>query len=245
VVRSRRMSGALPERWEAFMNVVVLPRQRQSKSVRKHRRRQGFIPAVIFGRNVQPLLVETPARAISEVLLSDAGLNSVIDVSVDGDSGTHQAVMCDLVRDPITRDYVAVGLHQIEKGEKITAHVPVRLIGEPGPVADGAAILEQMAESITVHALPGDVPAHLDVDVSGMGFGDVIRISDLPHNAKLDFVEAETSPLAAVHVVKAASVETPEAEEKAEPAAQTDREREEVGTESSRSETGQAGTNRD
>src|SRR5436309_2951903 len=99
------------------MNVIVHPRTRQTKGMLNRRRRQGLIPSVIFGRGMTPVLVETPAKAIADVLTSEGGLNTVLNVKIAGGGGTHRAMMCELVRDPITRDFLSIGLHHVEKGE--------------------------------------------------------------------------------------------------------------------------------
>jgi len=65
--------------------------------------------------------------------------------------------------------------------------------------------LEQTAETITVHALPGDLPAHLDVDVSGMAPGDILHVADLPHNPTLEYTAGEEITIAALHYSRTAA----------------------------------------
>ncbi|MDQ2799470.1 MAG: hypothetical protein M3Y13_07500, partial [Armatimonadota bacterium] len=104
-----------------------------------------------------------------------------------------------LERNPITRSFVSVGFHQVKKGDKVTAQIPIHLTGEPATVGTGEAVMEQTLEAITVHAEPGSLPEHLDVDVSHLNPGDVLHVSDLPHNAKLEFMTGEETAIASVH----------------------------------------------
>lgn len=186
------------------MNITATRRGAQTKSERKKRMRQGFVPGSVYGRGLTPISVEVPARALADVLLAASGLNTVIDLTLTGDAAPHSVLVDNLERDPITRGFVSVGFHQVKKGDKVTAQVPIQLVGEPASVATGEAILEHTLEMITVHAQPADLPAHLDVDVSHLSVGDVLHVSDLPHNPKVEFTTAEETAIAAVHYSRTA-----------------------------------------
>lgn len=181
------------------MNITATKRAPQTKGERKKRIRQGFIPGAIYGKGLEPVNVEVPAKAIAEVLTAGSGLNTVIDLKVEGEAKKHTVMVDNLERNPITRSFVSVGFHQVKKGDKVTAQIPIQLIGEPATVGTGEAVLEQTLEAITVHAEPGSLPEHLDVDVSHLSPGDVLHVSDLPHNAKLEFMTGEETAIASVH----------------------------------------------
>jgi len=186
------------------MNITATKRDPQSKGERKKRIRQGFIPGAIYGKGLEPLNIEVPTKAIAEVLTAATGLNTIIDLTIQGDAKTHSVLVDNLERNPITRSFVSVGFHQVKKGDKVTAQIPIQLIGEPASVGTGEAVLEQTMEAITVHAEPANLPAHLDVDVSHLTPGDVLHVSDLPHNSNLDFTTAEETAIASVHYSRTA-----------------------------------------
>ena len=198
------------------MNITATKRDSQSKGERKKRMRQGFIPGAVYGKGLEPLNIEVSTKSIAQVLTAETGLNTVIDLTVDGDAKAHSVMVDNLERDPITRGFVSVGFHQVKKGDKVTAQVPIQLIGEPAAVGTGEAVLEQSMEAITVHAQPADLPPHLDVDVSHLSPGDVLHVSDLPHNAKLEFTSAEETAIASVHYSRTAQA-VEEADAEAEP----------------------------
>ena len=127
---------------------------------------------------------------------------------MEGDSKKHQVQIDDLVRHSITRSFVHIGLHEIKRGEKVTAHIPIRLIGIPEAVASKSANLSQTLDTVEVHALPADLPAYLDIDVSKLNVGDVIHVSDLPHSSKLEFGVSGDTAVAAVHYTRAAEAES-------------------------------------
>ena len=89
--------------------------------------------------------------------------------------------------------------------------MPVVLKGEPAGVKQQGGILEQMLREVEVECLPGDIPSHIDADVSELVFGKVLRVADLPHGDKVEFLTDENQPVAHVISVKEEVVPTPEA----------------------------------
>lgn len=201
-------SGTLESRFlrrQLFvMNITAIKRGSQTKGERKKRIRQGFIPGAIYGKGLEPVNVEVPAKAIADVLTAETGLNTIIDLTIQGDAKPHTVLVDNLERNPITRSFVSVGFHQVKKGDKVTAQIPIQLIGEPASVGTGEAVLEHTLEAITVHAEPANLPPHLDVDVSHLTPGDVLHVSDLPHNPNLEFTTSEETAVAAVHYSRTA-----------------------------------------
>ena len=186
------------------MNITATKRGSQTKGERKKRIRQGFIPGAIYGKGLEPVNIEVPTKAIADVLTAETGLNTVIDLTIAGDAKPHSVLVDNLERNPITRSFVSVGFHQVRKGDKVTAQIPIHLTGEPASVGTGEAVLEHTLEAITVHAEPANLPAHLDVDVSHLTPGDVLHVSDLPHNPNLEFTTGEETAIAAVHYSRTA-----------------------------------------
>ncbi len=184
------------------MNITATKRGPQTKGERKQRIRQGFIPGSVYGKGLEPMDVEVPARSISAILSAETGLNTIIDLAVAGES--HSVLVDRLERNPITRSFLAIGFHQVKQGDKVTAHIPIQLTGHPDGVDTGVLVLEQALETITVHAQPADLPAHLDVDVSGLQPGNVLRVSDLPHNPKVEFTSAEDLAVVSLHYSRTA-----------------------------------------
>jgi len=181
------------------MQMTVNRRAKQTKAERARRLRQGFVPGAVYGKGIEPFLVEVPARGIANVLIAETGMNTMIDLSVSGDAATHSVLIDNLERNPLTRGFISVGFHQVRRGDKVTAQVPVQLVGTPSDVTLNDALLEHLLDTITVHAQPADLPAHLDVDVSQMKIGDVLTVADLPHNPKIEFTQGEEVAIAAVH----------------------------------------------
>ncbi len=139
----------------------------QRGSHNKPLRREGLVPAVLYGHNVEPRAIVAPARLLHRVWMR-AGRTQLIDLHVDG--GRPQKV---LVREmqlnprtnrPIHADFFAVNLL-----EKLTAEVPVVITGESPAVVDSkVGTLQQLINTLRVECLPADLPAQFSVDVSGL-----------------------------------------------------------------------------
>ena len=95
--------------------------------------------------------------------------------------------------------------------EKIRVKVPIHLTGEAVGVKQQGGILDQVLREVEIECLPGDIPSSLSVDVSAMSFGDVLRVSDLPHGGTLKFITDENQTVAHVTSVKEEAAPTPEA----------------------------------
>ena len=202
------------------MNITVTKRSPQSKGERKKSMKLGLIPGSVYGKGLEPVSVDVPARALVAVLTAGTGINTIINLTIEGDKAKHSVMLDNLERNPITRGFVSVGFHQVKKGDKVTAQIPIHLIGSPPSVATGEGVLEHTLETITVHAKPADLPEHLDVDISQLNVGDVLHVSDLPHNAKIEFATAETTSIVALHYSRtAAATEESDAATDAVPAA--------------------------
>jgi large subunit ribosomal protein L25 len=113
--------------------------------------------------------------------------------------------------EPIKGKLLHIDLKRIAMDRKLAVMVPIELIGEPAGVKTQGGILEQMLREVEVECLPGDIPSHIDVDVTELVFGKVLRVADLPHSDKLKFLTDENQPVAHVTVVKEEVVATPEA----------------------------------
>jgi large subunit ribosomal protein L25 len=85
------------------------------------------------------------------------------------------------------------------------------LVGEAAGVKQEGGIMEQMLREVEIECLPGDIPSHIDADVSHLTFGKVLRVSELPHSDKIKFITDENQPVAHVTSVKEEVVATPEA----------------------------------
>jgi large subunit ribosomal protein L25 len=149
-------------------------------------------------------------RHVLRILRSDTGHNTIFDLALNG--GERSKVMIvDWQYEPIKGHLLHIDLKRIAMDKALRVSVPIVLQGTAEGVKTEGGILEQMLREVEISCLPGDIPSHIDVDISHLTFGKVLRVSDLPHNEKLKFLTDANQPVAHVTSVKEEVVATPEA----------------------------------
>jgi large subunit ribosomal protein L25 len=186
------------------------PREAGTKNHARRVRREGKIPAVVYGagKDAQPVAVDP--RHVLRILHSDSGHNTIFDLAMNGGERT-KAMIVDWQYEPIKGHLLHIDLKRIAMDKALRVSVPIELQGVPAGVKTEGGILEQMLREVEIECLPGDIPSHIDVDVSELTFGKVLRVSDLPHNEKIKFITEANQPVAHVTSVKEEVVATPEA----------------------------------
>jgi large subunit ribosomal protein L25 len=188
-------------------NIQTNPRQSGNKNDARRLRREGLIPAVLYGAGLEPLTISVDPKQMKRILESEAGHNSIFDLSAGGDSG--KAMIVDWQSDPIKRALLHVDLKRIAMDQLLRVSVPVVLKGEAPGVKLQGGILEQMMREVEIECLPADIPSNIEADVSKLEFGQTIRVSDLPHNEKIKFITDENQAIAHVTAVKEVVVAAP------------------------------------
>jgi large subunit ribosomal protein L25 len=186
------------------------PREAGTKNRARRVRREGKIPGVVYGAGKDALAVSVDPRHVLRILRSDSGHNTILDLALDGGERT-KAMIVDWQYEPIKGHLLHIDLKRIAMDKALRVNVPVVLQGVAEGVKTEGGILEQMLREVEIECLPGDIPSHIDVDISHLVFGKVLRVSDLPHNEKLKFLSDANQPVAHVTSVKEEVVATPEA----------------------------------
>lgn len=183
----------------------------------KRLRAKGMIPGVVYGLGREPVAVTVEWKALRAALTTDAGLNALLDLQVQGER--RLSIVKDIQRDPILGSVRHVDFLLIEANTAITVDVPIHLEGEATNVINQQGTVDHNLQALTVSALPGDIPDNLTVDISGLEIGDTIRVGDvsLPSG-----VTTEVDPEEAVVVaqVSAAAIEAEQLEAEAAEAAE-------------------------
>jgi large subunit ribosomal protein L25 len=186
------------------------PREPGTKNHARRVRREGKIPGVVYGAGKSALPVTVDPRHVLRILRSDSGHNTIFDLALHGGEKT-KAMIVDWQYEPIKGHLLHIDLKRIAMDKALRVNVPIILQGVPQGVKTEGGILEQMLREVEIECLPDDIPSHIDVDVSELTFGKVLRVSDLPHNPKLTFLSDANQPVAHVTSVKEEVVATPEA----------------------------------
>jgi large subunit ribosomal protein L25 len=189
-------------------------RTRYTKGDIKQARRRGRVPGAVFGKGIEPFLVEVSTRSIVDVLRAEGGLNTLVELSVPG-APAKTVIIAELDRDPITHGLLHVGFHNIALGEKVHTQLPIRLIGMPEAVTRHEGMIDQTLETLDVKGEGGNLPSHVDVDISGLAVGDKIHISDLPRLPGIEYLDHDEVAVVSILPVNQQAEETPAVEEPA------------------------------
>jgi large subunit ribosomal protein L25 len=168
-------------------------------------RREGAVPAIIYGHGLQPVSVAVGRRELYTVLHTEAGLNALINLQVNGDE--YLTVARELQRHPVRGDIIHLDFIRISLDEPIEAEVPVEFTGIPVGVREGKGIVETPAASVVVSALPTDIPSHITIDITDLKVGDSARVADLPEIPGVTYVSEPEHLLVMVTLPAAAPVE--------------------------------------
>lgn len=189
----------------------------RGKNEARRVRAGGRIPGVLYGAKKESVAVTLDPKQITRILHSETGHNTIFDVQVGSEKA--KVMIVDWQHDPMHGRLLHIDLKRIAMDQVIRVKVPIHLTGEPEGVKQQGGILDQVLREVEIECLPGDIPGHIDADVSSLVFGTVLRVSDLPHAGKLKFITDETQAVAHITSVKEEAAPTPEATAEAAAAA--------------------------
>src|SRR5215469_3326043 len=162
--------------------VAATPREGKfNKNAARRVRMKGKIPAVVYGAAEPAVAIEVDPKQIQKILHSDSGHNSIFDLEITGTLAKTKAKIVDWQYEPIKGTLMHIDLKRIALDKAMRVEVPIQLIGIAFGVKNQGGILDQVLRELEIECLPGDIPSHIDIDVTNMSMGDVVRVSDLPH----------------------------------------------------------------
>jgi large subunit ribosomal protein L25 len=184
-------------------------RQQFGKNEAGRLRREGRIPAVLYGeaRESQPISVDP--KALLRILRSQSGVNTLISLKLEGEGDTRVLVKEYQVH-PTGRNLLHADFYSVAMDKVLRVTVPVHLTGEAKGVKTEGGILDFVHRDLVIECLPADIPEHITVDVSEMGLHDGVRVRDLPTGGA--WKPVSDADMLIVHIV------APKAEAEAAPA---------------------------
>lgn len=196
------------------------PRADKGKGASGRLRKQGRVPGILYGYEVEPTAVSVDALALYHALHTDAGLNALIRLQVEGE--TYLTVARDLQSHPVRGETLHVDFLAVDRNAQISVEIPVHLTGEDEAAAD--AVVNQILYTIPMLVKPLDVPNYLELSIAGLEIGDVKRVEDLqdllPEGAEFDIdldrtivtINAPVSEAELEALEEGAGIEAPEPE---------------------------------
>ncbi len=153
-------------------------RSKTGKGISRQLRRNAQIPAVVYGKGMEPVAVTVNPKELSAAIAGEGGHNNLITLKGGGSLDGNVVIVAELLQNPIRGDLMHADLHKINMADKIKVEVPINLVGAAVGVKNGG-LLDVAMHAVHVECLPNQIPAHLDVDVTDLAIGHSIHIGDL------------------------------------------------------------------
>jgi large subunit ribosomal protein L25 len=189
--------------------IIVSLRTLTGKSANRKLRKEGLIPATVYGLGEDAVSLSIGPKIVARILSSDTGRNTLIYLQREGTDIKRHVIIKSLQRHPVTGRLVHVDFMRVDPSHKLRVKLPIRLVGTPVGAKEGG-MLEFVQRVVEVECLPKDIPAHVDVDVTHMKISDNLRLSELKLPDNIELLDPGHNVICIVHGQRAEEV-APEA----------------------------------
>jgi large subunit ribosomal protein L25 len=162
------------------IELTVEKRSTNGKNEARRSRAAGRIPAVVYGAGKPNVPITVDRKALSDVFREGAGENAIFLLKLGGSDQSRHAMIREMQRDPVSRRPLHIDFVRVLMDVKVTVKVPIEVVGVAKGVKTEGGILDVVTREVEIESLPGNIPAHLAVDVAELAIGDAIRISQIP-----------------------------------------------------------------
>jgi len=217
-----------------MQELTVQQRGETGKQVAKRLRRDGVVPAVLYG-GTKPEPITVDPKAVLRIIHGHAGSTQLLNLTFEGSAGSRMAIIRDLQFDPVSERLLHVDLQEVTADRPITVRVAVHPVGEAAGVRDQKGILNVVLHELDVSCLPTLIPERIDADVSALMIGDVLTVGELRAPEGVRILNDAGQAVVTVAAPMAEEVVTPvapAATTTAEPEVLTERKKEEETDES-------------
>lgn len=199
---------------EITLNAEI--RAHTGKKASKQMRREGLIPAILYGEGKEPVPLSLKVKDVLKILHTHEAGHAIIGLEIlsDGKKRVETVIIKEIQRNPVNWQPLHIDFNVISLKKAITLSVAVVAKGEPVGVKENEGILSSSLWELKVEGLAGDIPKNIEVDVSGLRIGDCVHVKDIVLPGGLKILN---DPEAVVFYVKPPAVEKP-LEEKPESA---------------------------
>lgn len=170
----------------AKSELQVTAREQAGKGVARSLRRQGLIPAVVYGKDMEPCSISVNPKELKAAIATEAGLNTLITLKGDGPFSGKVVLLKDTQVHAIRRELEHADFQTVDLKKKTHVMVPVHPIGKSAGEKVGGT-LQVIRHELEVICLPTEIPKAIEIDVTALEIGDVLHVADItpPKGAEL------------------------------------------------------------
>lgn len=162
----------------AQTELMVNSREALGKGSARSLRREGLVPAVVYGKSFEPCALSVDPKALKKSISTEAGLNTLITLKGDGPFDGQVVILKDMQVDAVVGTMLHADFQVIDLGAKVSVMVPVHPVGKSAGEKEGGN-LSVIRHEVEIVCLPNAIPASIDIDVTEMQIGDVVHVEDL------------------------------------------------------------------
>lgn len=159
------------------MNIEVTPRPETGKNANRRSRANGKIPAVVYGGGRESVAIEVDRKTLMDMMRKHVGENPLFLLKL-GDKERH-AMIRDMQMDPVSRMVIHIDFQRVLMDQKVRVTVPIELVGTAHGVKTEGGILDFVTREVNVECLPGEIPKHIDFDVTHLHINQHAEAKDL------------------------------------------------------------------
>lgn len=190
-------------------------RKETGKGVARKLRRQGRVPAVLYGHHLeQPIVLDVDSKDVEQIL-STHGKTAIINVVMEDGSDSQMAMLTDYQRDVFGTILLHVDFKQVRMDEKVTASIPVMIVGDSIGVKNGG-VLEHHLRSVEIEGLPMSIPSNLTLDVTNLDLGHHLTVADVQCPEGVEIKADPSESVVSIAIPRAVAVAESEEEAPAE-----------------------------
>ena len=161
------------------VTLSAIKREKTGKEISKKLRKQGLIPAIVYGPRFQPLPIAVKFNELESILIKHKGETLLFNLELsDGEPSKIQAILKDYQIHPITDKIIHIDFLAIHEEETITLDIPLEFLGKPVGISKGG-VLEILLHELTIECLPSNIPDKIYVDINNLDVGDVLHVKDI------------------------------------------------------------------
>jgi large subunit ribosomal protein L25 len=170
-----------------FIALSTKPRIRTGKGGARALRREGRIPAVLYGPNTETRMLSVDTAGLENHLKKHPASLSVFKLALDDDTGGTEnlAMLKELQDDPLTGNLIHADFYRIDMDRKVSVNVPVITTGKSKGVELGG-MLQVIRRELTVHCLPDRIPRKIEIDITDLGVGEAVHVEDIPLSEEVE-----------------------------------------------------------
>lgn len=178
------------------MTAVIHAKERKSftNSSRRKARKQGQIPAVIYGKKQENKAILVSESELLKIL-REQGRNVMLNIQLDGEN--HQALLYELQHDPMKNTIIHADFYVVDMDDEVDIEVPIVLIGEAKGVREGG-VLQQTTHEVEVRAKPAHIPSAIEVDVTNLEIDDTIHVQDIQTDGQFKILDEPETVVATI-----------------------------------------------